>query len=91
MNNDKIDFKDDKLLVFICAFRYSLGRMTYVPGAIVDLIHHNWEFFDEGTKKLFAKEIMEHKELYGKIGMNFDEAYWMTIVERYSKEPPKNE
>jgi hypothetical protein len=81
-----INFNGDERLVLICAFRYALGRMTYVVGTVVDLIGKNWHVLDDGTKDLFVREIHEHKRVFGNIGMGFDEIAWMSIVEVRNRE-----
>jgi hypothetical protein len=81
-----INFNGDERLVLICAFRYALGRMTYVVGTVVDLIRNNWHVLDDGTKDLFVREIHDHKRVFGNIGMDFDERAWMSIVEARNRE-----
>ena len=77
---------DSDNLILICAFRYALGRMTYVVRVVVDEIHKRWNTLSEGDKELIVKEIREHKARHGKIGHEMDERDWITIVDRYQAE-----
>lgn len=72
--------------VIICAFRYALGRSSYVVNQIVTEIHNNWKYLREADQDLIVREIQAHKEKFGKIGHDIDEREWMTIVERYNEE-----
>jgi hypothetical protein len=85
-NKNKINFLDDDRLVLICAFRYALGRMTYVVGVVVEIIHKNWDKFDDSTKGLFSREILEHQRMFNSLGHDCDTRDWMSIVDRYNLE-----
>lgn len=50
---------DDDCLVLIAAFRYSLGRNTYMPSVIREKLMEAWSFLPESDKKLIKKEIKE--------------------------------
>lgn len=69
-----------------CAFRYALGRSTHVVDSIVQAIHAYWNHLTESDKSLFVREITEHHEKFGKIGMEMDTKLWFTIVDRYNSE-----
>ena len=77
--NKKIVLKD-KELILLCAFRYALGRKSYVVSYIVEEIINNWEYFHRSKKLQFKQEIKDYKELYGNLGMNCDEAEWNKIL-----------
>lgn len=76
-----IQIKDPELILS-CAFRYALGRRTYVVSAVVDDILSNWNEIHSSTKERFKKEIIEHKNLYGDLGMSCDEAEWNIILNK---------
>jgi len=78
---DKIQFSDSKV-VLVCAFRYALGRRTYVVSTLVEEILNNWELLDNHTKNLMKREIVEHKELFGNLGMSCDEDEWKKILDK---------
>lgn len=80
-----MEFEDNRLIL-ISAFRYALGRRTYITCCISDEILNNWEVLSKFDKSLFAKEIKEHKELYGNLGDKCDHDSWWKIVIKYEKE-----
>ena len=43
-----------------CALRYSLGRMTYVPGAVQDWIKTYWDSLDSNTKFVIVRDVFDH-------------------------------
>ncbi len=45
--------------MIISAFRYSLGRRTYVVSECVDWLTENWQWVNESTKKIILREIKE--------------------------------
>ena len=77
--------KGDLKLIMICAFRYSLGRRTYMPSTIVDLIINNSDLFNEYDWKRFIKETKEEKYL----GDNCDIQTWNKLIE-FSEKQMKN-
>jgi|JTFP01.1.fsa_nt_gb hypothetical protein len=78
----KLNFKEDDELVLFCAFRYALGRRTYVVSAIVEIILENWEKFSPERQEQFKKEILEHKKLCGDLGDACDEDSWNRILQK---------
>ena len=42
------------------ALRYSLGRMTYVPGAVQDWIKTYWDHLDSHTKFNVVRDVFQH-------------------------------
>lgn len=62
----------DLRLTILGCFRYSLGRMTYMPSHTVQIIKENKELFNEGDWKSFIKEIEECDNL----GMDCDKQTW---------------
>jgi len=76
----KIENDDDRLL-YIAAFRYALGRRTYMPSVIVGKILEAWDEFTEHDKSLFKKEIQEAIER-GCAGDECDIQAWRRILER---------
>jgi len=73
-------------IVLSCAFRYALGRMTYVVGSVCEeliklepLLH--WNF-----KERTAREIQEYQDENGKAGMSFDNEEWEYIKCLFDKD-----
>ena len=67
-------------LIMICAFRYALGRMTYVPGHTVDWLLANLPRLSKGDRDLLAREIDEAARLQ-RLGMSCDVATWSRLRE----------
>lgn len=73
---------EDPESILSCAFRYALGRRTYIVSTVVSEILNNWEQINPHVLERFKKEILEHKEVYKEIGMACDEQEWMSIVNK---------
>ena len=68
--------KRDLRLLMIAAFRYSLGRRTYMPKFIVDLIIGNHEIFNVKDWKRFVDEINDREYL----GDSYDIQTWNKLI-----------
>ena len=82
-------------LMALAAFRYCLGRMTYIVGDCERWIFANWEHFPENVKKLIQREVekeinrddearaegREHKPL----GHDCDRAAWVLVASLWRK------
>jgi hypothetical protein len=53
-------------LMVIAAFRYCLGRRTYIVGSCVDWLKSYWDELDENSKIIIIREIQEC--LFHKLG-----------------------
>jgi len=80
----RIESVDDRILLS-CAFRYALGRRTYVVSSVVKTILDNWDKLQEHERLRFKKEILEHKETWGNLGDNYDEENWDRILSKEDK------
>lgn len=67
----------DLQLLFIAAFRYALGRRSYITSAISDIIQNNVDVLTDNTVNLIIKEIRECENL----GMDCDKEVWMYLAE----------
>ena len=74
-------FQDERL-VLICAFRYALGRRTYVSHSLVEEILANWDELPDHDKQLFKREIEEERRVNGKCGMEMDDQQWQRIIDK---------
>ena len=72
-------FRDDELIL-ICAFRYALGRQSYIVGCVVDDIISNWQKLSDHTKKLIRSEIKDAIQQKS-IGMEMDLKEWERILQ----------
>jgi len=66
-------------IVLLCAFRYALGRMTYVTGAVSDFIIEKWDELEFGKQQLIKAEIREAIKR-NRIGMEMDKTVWKRIL-----------
>ncbi len=69
-----------KNLMMIAAFRYCLGRKTYIVSACVDWLLQYWNEIDDQTKKLILEEIEEAIEK-GCAGDRCDIDCWERVLE----------
>lgn len=75
--------RTDFEILLISAFRYSLGRSSYVPSVIIDIIENNKEQIRETTLGLFIREIEERKRLGpDSLGMSVENELWLDLQER---------
>lgn len=75
--------KTDFEILLISAFRYSLGRSSYVPSVIIDIIENNKEQIRETTLGLFIREIEFKKQLGpDSLGMSVENELWLDLQER---------
>ena len=77
---NELKFREDRL-VLLCAFRYALGRRTYVVSEMVHEIISNWDRIRTQDKEIIKRDINAHKELYGDLGDTCDEEEWNKILE----------
>ena len=68
-------------LITICAFRYALGRMTYVTEHVSSYILDNWDEFSDQDKALFQREIKDAIE-NNLAGHQCDIDSWKKILEK---------
>ena len=77
----KLDVNDtDQDILLFCAFRYALGRRTYVPSVIERIIIDNWKDMPSVTREKFKREIREALDSH-RAGDIYDEAGWARILE----------
>lgn len=67
----------DTQLLYIAAFRYALGRSSYITAAISDIIRDNVDVLTYNTLNLMIKEIEECENL----GMDCDKEVWKNLEE----------
>jgi len=63
----------------LAAFRYALGRQTYIVSSVVEDILKNWDNIDNNLKNLIKKEIEEAIE-QNRAGMECDIKEWKKIL-----------
>ena len=76
-----IDFNDcNQDILLFCAFRYALGRQTYVVSTVADIIKANWDHMPQSRRNLFRKEIEEAIEKGYAGSINVDVPEWLSIL-----------
>ena len=76
-------------IMVTCALRYSLGRMTYVPGAVQDWIKTYWDNLDSNTKFVIVRDVFdylyhEYKSKEEKYFSGYDLQEWEKFaIDRY--------
>ena len=80
---------DDDVLILIAAFRYALGRATYITDTVASFILHNWDQLNDNEKKLIVREILDAKDR-GEVGQDCDWHSWKRILRRAHSDGPKN-
>ena len=83
---------DQKLTLWLGAFRYYLGRMTYAAGDFCDLLRAEWPNLPERARRLIYDELAEaiqrdneDRELgrpYRRLGMDVDRDTWVKLWEK---------
>ena len=82
--------KDISIIIF-CAFRYALGRMTYMPSIVQLFIRDNIDIVDTKDINLMIKEITEAEERDGLGDNNIDAPGWINLREFLKEEIIKRE
>jgi|WetSurMetagenome_2_1015567.scaffolds.fasta_scaffold228373_3 hypothetical protein len=77
----KLDFSNiNHDILLFCAFRYALGRRSYVPSVVEQIIIDNWENMPLDTRKKYKQEIREAIEK-SCAGDKYDILGWKRILE----------
>lgn len=71
---------NDNEIILFCAFRYALGRQTYIVGIVADEIIRRSKDLSEYTRTIMAKEIRQAKE-YGMAGADMDVKVWDKVAD----------
>lgn len=78
----------DLSVLVLCAFRYCLGRQTYMPGLFTGITQDRLGALDTNTLKLMCREITAEEER-GYLGADCDVDTWRsfraTIIEEINK------
>lgn len=65
-------------IVLMCAFRYALGRQTYVVGEVAEYILQHSHILSAGTKDRIKREITEAEYENG-LGAEMDAKQWHKV------------
>lgn len=87
------NFGRDDLMV-LAAFRYCLGRMTYIVSDCADWLIEQWPNINEGTRRVIQQELEEAfvndnndrkiNESYRALGSDCDREQWERVRKLYS-------
>lgn len=75
---------DDFNTLSFCAFRYALGRKSYIVRTVVDALIDHKSVLDPCTKDKISAEIVAAIDS-GKAGMDMDVKDWNRCLEELSK------
>ena len=67
-------------IILISAFRYALGRATYLPSIIIDELIINWDCLSEFDKKQIQDDI-RHAIAHNMCGWDCDIDGWKRILD----------
>lgn len=70
----------DERIALVCAFRYALGRRTYVTDSVANVIIKVWDELPRETQLLIRKEIINAIN-NNDAGMDIDVKCWEKILE----------
>jgi hypothetical protein len=73
--------QSDQEQILHCAFRYALGRMTYIVGFVADAVIHAWPELSEQMRAMIVREI-EEAISSGRGGMAMDQRQWQRVLDR---------
>ena len=78
-------YKPQVMRLAVPAFRYALGRMSYVTGEVADCIRDCMHILAGADLKLMVKEIDQALES-GRTGMEMDEKAWKDLRDDITSE-----
>ena len=67
-------------MMALAAFRYCLGRRSYIVGICVDWIRLMWSSFSKDTQFIILRDIIE-AYLDGCTGMDMDTIDWLKVLQ----------
>jgi len=73
--------ESDQEQILHCAFRYALGRMTYIVGFVADAVIHAWPSLSPQMQAMIVREI-EQEFSRGGGGMDMDKRQWQRVLDR---------
>lgn len=71
--------------ILFCAFRYAIGRKTYIVWLVADSIKRSWKFLSDNFKNELSAEISQALN-DEKAGDDCDQTCWRELLNRRLKE-----
>ena len=78
MTNLNNQVADTSSIIFF-AFRYALGRKTYVTSLVSKYIRNNWNLLLQTDQDLIFKELKITLEKNDNLGMEIDKQEWLEL------------
>ena len=78
----------DADLAYMAMFRYAFGRMTYMPGVVIDIIKRNGERLTDECLALLDRDLTDEARRYERVwkdkptsnyGMKCDRELWLAF------------
>jgi hypothetical protein len=70
--------------LLVCSVRYSVGRRTYMPGLVADLVRRHWHDIDQGSRETLRRDVDEaiadEAKGRGSLGDACDRATWLDLA-----------
>ena len=79
----KSNMPEDIEFIILGAFRYAMGRRSYIVSTTVDFIMRNIDLVPRGFRELMIDEITmgENGEFYYQLGDDCDKQQWLKLRE----------
>jgi len=66
----------------ICSVRYALGRKSYMPGMIMEIVKNHARFISEGDREVIVQSIREAARFDRGLGRAIDyEEEWLELAD----------
>jgi len=75
----RISQSTEDQIMSLAAFRYCLGRKTYIVGICIGWIKKHWKQFSNNTKSVMLRDIIE-AYLGNLTGMKMDTISWIELL-----------
>lgn len=84
MNGNSLNTSDIACLI-ICSVRYAMGRMTYVPHEVSDIVKKTLPELRDDTLVILDRDIRRELDR-GNYGMDCDLQMWQNLLKRIKQE-----
>ena len=80
--------REDMDLIVLCAFRYALGRRSYIVSTVADFITNNIDLVPKNFRDLMVDEITmgENNEYFYSLGDDCDKVTWLKLRDFLKKQ-----
>jgi len=67
----------NETIVMFCAFRYALGRQTYVVGSVCEELQRHYDELGEDERVKYVKEIQGYQDMWAGEGREWNKVKWL--------------